>query len=41
LSRHLERNVRSLASGGRLVQVGLMGGAGMALLPMDQVLINT
>jgi putative PIG3 family NAD(P)H quinone oxidoreductase len=32
---NLERNLRSLAPGGRLVQVGLMGGRGDANLPMD------
>lgn len=32
---NLERNLRSLAPGGRLVQVGLMGGRGDGNLPMD------
>ncbi len=36
---YLERNVRSLAAGGRLVQVGLMGGKS-ATLPMDRLLFN-
>ena len=35
---YLERNVRSLADGGRLVSVGLLGGAQGAELPMDVVL---
>ncbi|CAN7272438.1 NAD(P)H-quinone oxidoreductase [Acidovorax sp. LjRoot117] len=35
---YLERNVRSLAVGGRLVAVGLLGGAQGAALPMDAVL---
>lgn len=36
---YLERNVRSLADGGRLVQVGLMGGK-TATLPMDKLLFS-
>lgn len=35
---YLERNVRSLAIGGRMVVVGLLGGAGGAALPMDALL---
>ncbi len=35
---YLERNVRSLAVGGRMVAVGLLGGAQGATLPMDVVL---
>ena len=35
---YLERNVRSLAIGGRMVSVGLLGGAAGATLPMDAVL---
>ena len=35
---YLERNVRSLAVGGRMVCVGLLGGAQSAVLPMDAVL---
>ncbi len=35
---NLERNLRSLALGGRLVQVGLMGGRGDGNLPMDLLL---
>jgi len=35
---YLERNVRSLAVGGRMVAVGLLGGAQGATLPMDAVL---
>ncbi|QHJ01206.1 zinc-binding dehydrogenase [Xylophilus rhododendri] len=37
---YLERNVRALATGGRLVQVGLMGGAAGAALPLDRVLFR-
>jgi NADPH2:quinone reductase len=37
---YLERNIRSLAEGGRLVQVGIMGGAGDARLPLDLVLFR-
>lgn len=37
---YLERNVRSLAEGGRLVSVGLLGGAQGAVLPMDAVLFR-
>lgn len=37
---NLERNVRSLGKGGRLVQVGLMRGAGAGALPMDQLLFK-
>ena len=35
---YLQRNVRSLADGGRQVSVGLLGGAQGAELPMDVVL---
>jgi NADPH:quinone reductase-like Zn-dependent oxidoreductase len=35
---YLEANVRSLAVGGRMVCVGLLGGAANATLPMDAVL---
>ncbi|WP_235033910.1 NAD(P)H-quinone oxidoreductase [Pantoea sp. 18069] len=35
---YLERNVRSLTFGGRMVSVGLLGGAAGATLPMDAVL---
>jgi len=35
---YLERNVRALAEGGRLVQVGIMGGAANAALPLDVLL---
>lgn len=35
---NLERNVRSMAYGGRLVQVGIMGGAADAKLPLDLLL---
>lgn len=35
---YLERNLRSLAVGGRLVVVGLLGGAAGAALPMDLLL---
>lgn len=35
---YLERNVRSLAVGGRMVVVGLLGGAEGATLPMDVLL---
>ena len=37
---YLERNIRSLAEGGRLVQVGLMGGAQNATLPLDRLLFR-
>lgn len=37
---YLERNVRSLAEGGRLVQVGIMGGTEGAVLPLDRVLFG-
>ncbi|MCZ2495517.1 zinc-binding dehydrogenase [Xylophilus sp. Kf1] len=37
---YLERNVRALAEGGRLVQVGLMGGTAAGTLPMDRVLFR-
>ena len=37
---YLDRNIRSLAEGGRLVQVGLMGGAKDAALPMDRLLFG-
>jgi NADPH2:quinone reductase len=35
---YLERNVRSLAEGGRLVQIGIMGGVADAKLPLDTLL---
>jgi NADPH:quinone reductase-like Zn-dependent oxidoreductase len=35
---YLERNVLSLANGGRLVQVGLLGGAEGANLPLERLL---
>jgi NADPH:quinone reductase len=35
---YLERNIRALAEGGRLVQVGIMGGVADAKLPLDLVL---
>ncbi|GAB7547638.1 NAD(P)H-quinone oxidoreductase [Cupriavidus sp. 8B] len=37
---YLERNVRSLADGGRLVQVGIMGGTEGGVLPLDRVLFG-
>lgn len=37
---NLERNVLALADGGRLVQLGLMGGRGAAPLPMDRLLFR-
>lgn len=37
---YLERNVRSLAEGGRMVVVGLLGGAAGAALPMDALLFR-
>jgi NADPH:quinone reductase-like Zn-dependent oxidoreductase len=37
---YLERNLRSLALGGRLVVVGLLGGAEPAPLPMDLLLFR-
>lgn len=37
---NLERNVLALADGGRLVQLGLMGGRGTAPLPMDRLLFR-
>lgn len=37
---NLERNVLALADGGRLVQLGLMGGRGTAPLPMDRLLLR-
>lgn len=37
---YLERNVRSLAVGGRLVQVGLMGGASGGVIPLDRLLFR-
>jgi len=37
---YLARNVRSLAEGGRLIQVGIMGGAADAALPLDRVLFR-
>lgn len=36
---YIERNIRSLAAGGRLIQVGLMGG-GEAKIPLDIVLFR-
>jgi putative PIG3 family NAD(P)H quinone oxidoreductase len=35
---YLERNVRSLADGGRLVQVGMLGGAEGAAFPLERLL---
>jgi putative PIG3 family NAD(P)H quinone oxidoreductase len=35
---YFERNVRSLADGGRLVQVGLLGGADPAVIPLERLL---
>ncbi|WP_233838468.1 NAD(P)H-quinone oxidoreductase [Paraburkholderia sp. ZP32-5] len=35
---YLERNVRCLADGGRLIQVGILGGTEGARLPLDRVL---
>jgi len=35
---YLERNVRALADGGRLVQVGLLGGTEGAALPLERLL---
>lgn len=35
---YLERNIRSLADGGRLIQVGIMGGGKDAALPLDRLL---
>lgn len=35
---YLERNVKSLADGGRLVQVGIMGGVENARLPLERLL---
>ncbi len=35
---YLERNVRALAEGGRLVQVGILGGVADARLPLDVLL---
>lgn len=37
---NLERNILALADGGRLVQLGLMGGRGAAPLPMDRLLFR-
>jgi NADPH:quinone reductase len=37
---YLSRNVRSLAQGGRLIQVGIMGGTADAALPLDRVLFR-
>lgn len=37
---YLERNIRALAEGGRLVQVGLMSGTAAGTLPMDRVLFR-
>ncbi|PYE18391.1 putative PIG3 family NAD(P)H quinone oxidoreductase [Paraburkholderia silvatlantica] len=37
---YLARNVRCLAEGGRLIQVGIMGGAADAALPLDRVLFR-
>ena len=37
---YLHRNVRSLAEGGRLIQVGIMGGAADATLPLDRLLFR-
>ena len=35
---YLERNIRSLADGGRLIQVGIMGGVKNAALPLERLL---
>lgn len=37
---YLERNIRSLGEGGRLIQVGIMGGGADAKLPLDLVLFR-
>jgi NADPH2:quinone reductase len=37
---YFERNVRSLTDGGRLVQVGLMGGFENAALPMERLVLG-
>ncbi len=37
---NLERNVNALAVGGRLIQLGLMGGRAAAPLPMDRLLFR-
>jgi len=37
---YLARNVRCLAEGGRLIQVGIMGGTADAALPLDRVLFR-
>ena len=37
---NLERNILALADGGRLVQLGLMGGRGAAPLPIDRLLFR-
>jgi putative PIG3 family NAD(P)H quinone oxidoreductase len=37
---YLARNIRCLAEGGRLIQVGIMGGIADAALPLDRVLFR-
>lgn len=37
---YFERNVRSLVDGGRLIQVGLMGGFANGTLPMDRLVLG-
>ncbi|MDO8979125.1 MAG: NAD(P)H-quinone oxidoreductase [Afipia sp.] len=37
---YLERNIRSLGEGGRLIQVGIMGGGADAKLPLDLLLFR-
>jgi putative PIG3 family NAD(P)H quinone oxidoreductase len=37
---YFERNVRALADGGRLVQVGVMGGTAGATMPIDRLLFG-
>jgi len=37
---YLERNIRALAPGGRLIQAGLLGGTGQAQLSLESFLIN-
>lgn len=37
---YLERNIRSLGEGGRLIQVGIMGGGADARLPLDLLLFR-
>jgi putative PIG3 family NAD(P)H quinone oxidoreductase len=37
---YFERNVRTLAHGGRLIQVGIMGGIDQAKMPLDRLLFR-